>query len=111
MTRFFYDHNLSKSTERGNSAQSGKKTIRLGTEKAPAKISVQSEERKAEILAIFAENKWVCEITVDAEKDENIRDLDILQNKPVRAESSKKASRNDPCPCGSEKKYKKCCGA
>lgn len=22
-----------------------------------------------------------------------------------------KVSRNDPCPCGSEKKYKKCCGA
>ena len=27
---------------------------------------------------------------------------------PVRAP---KAGRNDPCPCGSEKKYKKCCGA
>jgi hypothetical protein len=22
----------------------------------------------------------------------------------------KKTGRNDPCPCGSEKKYKKCCG-
>jgi hypothetical protein len=22
-----------------------------------------------------------------------------------------KAGRNDPCPCGSNKKYKKCCGA
>lgn len=21
-----------------------------------------------------------------------------------------KAGRNDPCPCGSQKKYKKCCG-
>ena len=28
--------------------------------------------------------------------------------KPVRVE--KKISRNDPCPCGSGKKYKKCCG-
>ena len=25
--------------------------------------------------------------------------------------SAKKAGRNDPCPCGSGKKYKKCCGA
>lgn len=24
---------------------------------------------------------------------------------------SKKIGRNDPCPCGSGKKYKKCCGA
>ncbi|WP_394842298.1 SEC-C metal-binding domain-containing protein [Pendulispora brunnea] len=22
-----------------------------------------------------------------------------------------RVGRNDPCPCGSEKKYKKCCGA
>ena len=28
---------------------------------------------------------------------------------PVRA--AKKIGRNDPCPCGSGKKYKKCCGA
>ncbi|MBO5374542.1 MAG: SEC-C domain-containing protein, partial [Clostridia bacterium] len=28
--------------------------------------------------------------------------------KPVRVE---KVGRNDPCPCGSGKKYKKCCGA
>jgi preprotein translocase subunit SecA len=28
---------------------------------------------------------------------------------PVRAET--KVGRNDPCPCGSGKKYKKCCGA
>jgi len=28
---------------------------------------------------------------------------------PVRVEA--KAGRNDPCPCGSGKKYKKCCGA
>ena len=29
--------------------------------------------------------------------------------KPVRR-TSKKVGRNDPCPCGSGKKYKKCCG-
>ncbi len=28
-----------------------------------------------------------------------------------RPERSKKVGRNDPCPCGSGKKYKKCCGA
>jgi preprotein translocase subunit SecA len=30
--------------------------------------------------------------------------------KPVQR-SEKKVGRNDPCPCGSGKKYKKCCGA
>ncbi|MFP4348683.1 MAG: preprotein translocase subunit SecA [Thermodesulfobacteriota bacterium] len=31
------------------------------------------------------------------------------KRKPVRR-SEKKVGRNDPCPCGSGKKYKKCCG-
>ncbi len=31
------------------------------------------------------------------------------RRKPVRRKS-KKVGRNDPCPCGSGKKYKKCCG-
>ncbi len=30
------------------------------------------------------------------------------KRQPVRKE--KKPGRNDPCPCGSGKKYKKCCG-
>jgi hypothetical protein len=29
----------------------------------------------------------------------------------VRGRSGAKVGRNDPCPCGSGKKYKKCCGA
>ncbi len=34
-------------------------------------------------------------------------DGDIVAAKPVR---STKIGRNEPCPCGSGKKYKKCCG-
>ena len=34
---------------------------------------------------------------------------DALDEPFVRAEP--KVGRNDPCPCGSGKKYKKCCGA
>ncbi|MFC1483238.1 preprotein translocase subunit SecA [Candidatus Margulisiibacteriota bacterium] len=33
---------------------------------------------------------------------------DEVEYKPVRTE--KKVGRNEPCPCGSGKKYKKCCG-
>ncbi len=33
------------------------------------------------------------------------------QKRPVRKTESQKVGRNDPCPCGSGKKYKKCCGA
>lgn len=31
-------------------------------------------------------------------------------SKPVTVQGVKKVGRNDPCPCGSGKKYKKCCG-
>ena len=30
---------------------------------------------------------------------------------PIEKKSTEKVGRNDPCPCGSGKKYKKCCGA
>jgi preprotein translocase subunit SecA len=30
--------------------------------------------------------------------------------RPQAARKDKKVGRNDPCPCGSGKKYKKCCG-
>ncbi len=33
-----------------------------------------------------------------------------VKKKPVVHKKSEKVGRNDPCPCGSGKKYKKCCG-
>jgi preprotein translocase subunit SecA len=36
-------------------------------------------------------------------------DSEPLKKKPVRR-SNEKTGRNDPCPCGSGKKFKKCCG-
>lgn len=42
--------------------------------------------------------------------DEVRRDIRMQYNQDTRA-SSEKVGRNDPCPCGSGKKYKKCCGA
>ncbi|MGC8719735.1 MAG: SEC-C metal-binding domain-containing protein [Thermodesulforhabdaceae bacterium] len=29
---------------------------------------------------------------------------------PKTVKNKQKVGRNDPCPCGSGKKYKKCCG-
>ena len=33
------------------------------------------------------------------------------RKEPIRKSAAEKIGRNDPCPCGSGKKYKKCCGA
>ncbi|MBQ8917973.1 MAG: SEC-C domain-containing protein, partial [Oscillospiraceae bacterium] len=43
-----------------------------------------------------------------AKPDENTGGDGSLTKKPMRAGT--KVGRNDPCPCGSGKKYKKCCG-
>lgn len=83
---------------------------KLGTEKRPAMLVVTSEQRKSELQKICDENNWLCEIEVDKEGDEDIADLEELQNPPEPAKSEKVAGRNDPCPCGSGKKYKHCHG-
>lgn len=44
---------------------------------------------------------------LSAEKRKEIRKQFNLDHQAV----STKVGRNDPCPCGSGKKYKKCCGA
>ena len=46
--------------------------------------------------------------------DTNVNDIGKIDrpeysSEPIRVE--KKAGRNEPCPCGSGKKYKKCCGS
>ena len=47
--------------------------------------------------------------TAKAQSKEASDSVDTTNQKPV--EIHKKIGRNDPCPCGSGKKYKKCCGA
>ena len=88
----------------------GQKAARLGTEKKPAAVTVQTEERLKEVTSIFEEKGWKYTIGLEPDKPEDIADLDILLNpgKPKIAETA--VGRNDPCPCGSGKKYKKCCG-
>jgi len=88
----------------------GKKPTKLGTEKRPATLSVHTEERKRELGAVFKENGWFCEITVDPKKPENTADLDLLLNPVVSVTADPKVGRNELCPCGSGKKHKKCCG-
>jgi len=111
MAKIFQKGPVLKETGRGKSAFKVNKSVRLGTPKAPAKISVQTVERERELTAVFTDNGWSSVIEVNPQQDENIRDLEVLQNTIVTAVSTKIASRNDPCPCGSGKKYKKCCGA
>jgi SWIM/SEC-C metal-binding protein len=88
----------------------GKKTAKLGTEKRPAVVHVQTEERLKELVSIFEEHGWQYTIGLEPDKPEDIIDLEILMNPQKTKIAEKKVGRNEPCPCGSGKKYKKCCG-
>lgn len=89
----------------------GKKEAKLGTKKNPAVVHVKTKKRMKEVSAIFKEHGWEYTIEQDKTKPENITDLEILLNIPEPVRVDKKIGRNEPCPCGSGKKYKKCCGA
>ena len=58
-------------------------------------------KKKEEVMNVKMNNK-VTNIMTSGAGD------DTPKRKPVKAE--KKIGRNDPCPCGSGKKYKQCCG-
>jgi len=88
----------------------GKKTAKLGTAKNPAVVNVQTRARAKELESVFKKNGWKYKIELEPDKPESIKDLEILLNPIETRAAEKKVGRNQPCPCGSNKKYKKCCG-
>ena len=88
----------------------GKRPLKLGTAKNPAVVSVKTKKRMKEVVKIFEEHGWQYTIDLDRKKPEDITDLEILLNRPQPRDVEKKIGRNEPCPCGSGIKYKKCCG-
>jgi len=88
----------------------GKKAAILGTEKNPAVVNVQTQERARELESVFKKNGWKYKIKLEPDKPENINNLEILLNPTKTRTVEKKVGRNELCPCGSGKKHKKCCG-
>ncbi|HWH76827.1 MAG TPA: PBPRA1643 family SWIM/SEC-C metal-binding motif protein [Candidatus Binatus sp.] len=87
-----------------------KNLARLGSEKNPAIIQVQSAARLAEVSATLEKHGWNFRIGIEPDKPEDVDDLERLLHpqKPIIVE--KKAGRNELCRCGSGKKSKHCCG-
>ena len=87
---------------------------KLGTNKKPANVRVATQEKAAEIYDICESNGWKVVIGIEPGKPEDISDVQKLLG--IKIENVKtvvidaQIGRNDPCPCGSGKKYKKCCG-
>ncbi len=70
------------------------------------------------MVASICEDTVRMMFTVRVQKNEQPKREQVLKANPVSADASlkggrtvgKKVGRNDPCPCGSGKKYKQCCG-
>ncbi|MDN5277758.1 MAG: hypothetical protein PWR01_1723 [Clostridiales bacterium] len=77
----------------------------------------QAEEKKKRAREIISDEKSLLKI-FEEELEERLKEAidELIQEKKVREELNKiysgevKVGRNEPCPCGSGKKYKKCCG-
>lgn len=82
---------------------------KLGSKKRPAVVRVETQSKAEEILSICDAHGWVVIVGIEPDKPEDISDVERLMNPLVTVESEPKVERNDPCLCGSGKKYKKCC--
>ena len=81
----------------------------IGTHKKPAVVRVQTVERAQEVIDFCNEHGIQAIVGVEPDKSEDITDVEralvARQPKPL----APKIGRNDPCPCGSGQKFKKCC--
>ena len=110
MSKFFFKGRIEAREKYGRQGFNTKAAEKLGSEKYPLSLIVASQERKAEIEIILQDNSLFATVEVDADVEENLVELDGVLNKPKTQTFEKTPSRNDPCSCGSGKKFKKCCG-
>lgn len=83
---------------------------KLGSTEKPAVVRVRTEARAREIASLCAENGWHYIIGFEPDKPEDVSDVERLLNPALPVSTGPKTGRNEPCPCGSGLKYKRCCG-
>ena len=109
--KFFFNGRQDARQDHGNHNYQPKAAHKPGSKKYPMVLVVTSEARKQEVAAQVADAELYAEITVDDSEDavESITDLTVLLNKGSAVNVEKTPARNEPCSCGSGKKFKKCC--
>jgi preprotein translocase subunit SecA len=77
-------------------------------DEAPVEASVAQRAAAQSTIQDFTRN-------IQRKKDREMAELQFVGGGTATAQQpvvkGQKVGRNDPCPCGSGKKYKKCCGA
>lgn len=111
MSKFFYKDRPTYMTDTRSVGYKTKKVLRLGSKVNPATVYVQTEERDAELQSLAREHGIFIDIVISEDKPEDTRELDSLLTKVETKVKDNLPARNDPCLCGSGKKYKKCCAA
>ena len=88
---------------------------RLGSDRRPAVVRVQTMPKGEEIVALCEKHHWKVIVGTEADQPEDLSDNDLLlralAGEPSAHRPAPRIGRNDPCPCGSGKKFKKCCAA
>ncbi|NRB40634.1 MAG: SEC-C domain-containing protein [Pseudomonadales bacterium] len=108
--KFFFQGKLQKKPQQVGESFKTKRTTRPGSKEAPLKLTVVTQERQVEVQALVDERKLFATITLISDGQEDIAELNSLISTPKTIVLEKTPNRNDPCSCGSGKKYKKCCG-
>ena len=76
------------------------------------KVKIEIDPEKLYYNMVEAKATWLYELPQWKEifSEEELKRLYKEQRESRTVRKEKKVGRNDPCPCGSGKKYKKCCG-
>lgn len=110
MSKFFYRGTPDIMGRHGSTNYKPNPDVKLGSAAKPLTLTVISQQRKQEIETIVAEHSLIANIEINADEKEDTTELETVLNKPKTQRFEKKPNRNDPCSCGSAKKFKKCCG-
>lgn len=110
--KFFFKGRQDARQNHVKSGYSAKGSHKAGGKKYPLILVVTSEGRKQEVEVLVAQANLYAEISIDTSEGsvESIAGLTALLGKGGTVKVDKIPDRNEPCSCGSGKKYKKCCG-
>ena len=83
----------------------------IETMEEDTQVSLAFDKKKLYMNMVDAKADWLYELPMwdNIFDKETKRELYLEQKKSGTVIVGKKVGRNDPCPCGSGKKYKKCC--
>ena len=84
----------------------------IETMEEDTQVNLDYDKEKLYYNMVGAKADWLYELPQWKEiySEEELKKLYKEQKESTTIRKEKKIGKNDPCPCGSGKKYKKCCG-